>query len=170
MRDSDEAGVAWELMNRYAANWSGFYGAGKTNTWLNIATKSSAYAAITAGSSETDASRAPTKTSQRWITATWYACALFYSSTRADLSGLIPKPSGIDKQTYHVGLVLSSSFSGTTASTLKYGSNNISNVVIIGVNSNITSATTIQNQASTSNTYNVFFNYTAELGVNYTIT
>lgn len=170
MRDTDLPGVAWELINRYSANWSGFYGSGKTNTFLNIATKSSAYAAITAGSGETGASRVPTETSQRWISATWYACALFSNPNRADIAILIPKPSGIDKQTYHVGLVLSSSFSGTTASTLKYGSNNVSNVAIIGVNSNITSATTIQAQASTSNTYNVFFNYSAELGVNYTIT
>lgn len=166
---SDEPGVAWELMNRYAAKWSGFYGSGKSNSLWNIATKSSAYSAITSNSANTAASRAPSISSQRWISATWYACALYNNTNRSELASLITKPTGMDKQCYHVGLVLRNSFSGTTASTLKYNSNNIKSVIIITKYSNITTAQTIKNQYESNPNYNVFFTYTSELGTNYTI-
>lgn len=166
----DEPALAWELINRKAANWSTFYGSGKENTLRNIALKSSQYSAITAGVSETEASRTPNVSSNRWIKATWYACAICEAQTRSNLETLVSKPTGINKQCYHVGLILRNSFTGTTSSSLKYNGSSIKNVVIVNVNSNIKSATTIKNYYSNYSTYNIFFTYSNEYGTNYSFT
>ena len=167
MKVSDEPAVAWELVNRKAANWSTFYGKGKTNTLRNIVTKASQYAAITAGENETRSSRLPNVSSERWIQATWYACALYNAPSRSALSSLVYKPDGINKQCYHVAMSLCGKFTGTSSSTLKYNGSSIKDVIITGFDGKITSASSLAGYYEDYSSYNIFFTYTNEYGKNY---
>lgn len=161
MKESDQKAVTWELMNRKAANWSGFYGSGRTNTFKNIATCRSQYSCIVAGSGDTLNARNPDKNSTLWKSATWYACALSAEPSRSRLGSLVSKPRGFDKQCNHVGMVLRNSFSGSGAG-FKYGGSQICNVILVGVNTNITSAQTLQSYYANYKNQNVFFNFSID--------
>lgn len=55
-------------------------------------------------------------------------------------------------------MVYYNKFSGTTAATLKYNTHPIKNVIIVGVDRNITSSETIRNYYSDYYNRNIFFN------------
>lgn len=166
----DQPAVTWELVNRKAANWSGFYGSGKTNTLWNVATKSYAYSTITGGKGDTDNARRPDVSTDKWKQATWYACALYHAQTRSELSDLVYQPTGINKQCYHVGLCLYDKFTGTKASTLAYNGNKIKNVAVVNCKETISSYVKIKELwKERSGTYNIFFTLTAEYGTYYSI-
>lgn len=94
---SDQPAVTWEVLNRKAANWSGFYGSGKSNTLKNIATKSGQYTCISGNEQSTVNARNPAVNDSKWKKATWYSCALCAAPSRSKLGSLIVKPNGFDK-------------------------------------------------------------------------
>lgn len=107
---------------------------------------------------------------QKYSHAVLFAYDFPYGEEHAMLTSIIGYYYVSDENKIYLGMKLHGSFSGTTASTLKCGSSNVSNVVIVGVEANITSSAALSGYADTYINRNVFFNYTAELGVNYTIT
>ncbi len=66
-------------------------------------------------------------------------------------------------------MVAYKAFTGTSAATLKFGDYNVRDVKVLGIGGNITSANTLANNYNSCSKYNIFFNYTQELGNNYTI-
>ncbi len=162
---TDAYAIAWELMNRKAANWSRFHSSGTSNTIPNIVRYPSAYNALTLKNvAATEAARMPDTSTQRWAKSLWSACALIYSSSRSDLKNYVAKPSGIDIQCYHISNANPEKwFFGTTAETFSTSLGNITNVVIVGRPVGITSVNTLI-QYSNNGDYNknVFFNYPSE--------
>ncbi len=161
MIEGDQKAVTWELMNRKAANWSGFYGSGRTNTLKNIATAKSQYSCIVSGEDVSIHARNPAKNSPLWKSATWYACALSAEPSRSRLGSLVSKPRGFDKQCNHVGMVLRNLFSGSGTS-FKYSGMSLCNVMLVGVDTNITSAQTLKSYYTNYKNQNVFFNLSAD--------
>ncbi|SHK57758.1 RHS repeat-associated core domain-containing protein [Anaerocolumna jejuensis DSM 15929] len=156
---TDQPGIAWVLINRYNANSSTFGG----QSIYNIATKKYQFSSIhpgTDGANQTKHARVPETSSSAWSKSVWLSCAISATKDRPTFATLVPKPTGIDKQCYFVGVALASVTMSTSGGSLVYNGSTIKNVCLIGISSNMTTMTYINKYKNQY--YNVFFSYSTD--------
>lgn len=161
-RHNDRQAVGWIIVNRY--NNERF-----EDTIGGVCTEAAQFESVTGNEARTANARCPSTTSAAWseavsIASNIMACKSYGSNFTAYLEGLMPRPDGITDQLFFVGLEWFKVASTDGTSGLKYnfgtaaGHVDISKVVVVDVDTNITSKAELNNIASPYK-YNVFFYY-----------
>ena len=127
-------------------------------------TAASQFAAVTGGSGATQNSRQPSTSTTRWEHSTFLACLMCTTYETSDWETIVGNPIGNQlyfysyttaKNAYNNGSPI---FSGS-GSSLKYGSNDIKDVYVVGYGSVTSFPNLFTNYSPTSWSRNIYYNY-----------